>query len=379
MIKICSSNEEDYSELLYGTVYRIIMELTITPKDRENNLVIIEFCYNLKLKNSYGFYNIYFTKNKEVPFSCLCIKDKNLKLEVNEEFGKQEFTSESDSELFTFCQDRVLFALRDIRVKLDIKKELSQNLLSHFSEEEIKLINFSLNEKTIEPTNENLIFHKAIHRLKNQKDYIKIYDVIFCPFPEDKPGRGGEDGEEAVIIKKFKINNVLLNNTAEEEGNGKEGVYGTYYSAENYKSFNYDFRVNFGLFELDCESNSNLNYFQLYVGNLIDYFNLDYLSSFRYEIELNGHSIKFSNKNFKYEVKNDKIVFQGYLDKYNEEKFIELGKQENENFDINNIDKEDRDSEWKSMRINDLIPFSMELDGLEEAAGEEMAEEYDEE
>lgn len=167
------------------------MELTITPIDRENNLVIIEFCYNLKLKYSYGFYNISFTKNEEVPFSCLCIKDKNLKLEVSEKFEKQEFTSESDSELFTFCQDRVLFALRDIRVKLDIKKELSQNLLSHFSEEEIKLINFSLNEKTIEPRYENLIFHKAIHRLKNQKDYIKIYDVIFCPFPGDKSGCSG--------------------------------------------------------------------------------------------------------------------------------------------------------------------------------------------
>ena len=301
---------------------------------------------------------------------------------MSEKFDYQVFTTVSDTELFTFCKEWVQFPLRDIRVKLDIKKELSKNLLSVFSEEEIKLINFSLNEKTIGPKIDNLIFHKAIHRIRNNKDYIKIYYVVFCPFPsEGKTGCGDGDAEQPIIIKKFKINNILLNNTAEEEGEGNEnsdknkGIYGTYYSNENSKSFNCTFSENFGLYELDCESNSNLNYFILNCGDLIDYFKFGYLSSFRYEIELNGHSIKFSNENFKYEVKNDKIVFQGYLEKYNEEKFIELGKKTDENFDINEIDKEDRDYEWKSMRTKDLTPFSMRLDGVEGSSGEEGAEE----
>lgn len=40
----------------------------------------------------------------------------------------------------------------------------------------------------------------------------------------------------------------------------------------------------------------------------------EYGSSFKYEIILNGNSVKFSDKNFKYKIKNDKIVFARYID-----------------------------------------------------------------
>ena len=119
MVKSCNSNEEIEKFSGNGNVYRIGIEFTISPQDIENNLVILEVCYSLKFKYSYGFYGIYFYEEENIPFSCLCIIDKNFKLESRE---TQEFTSVSDSEIFIFCQNYINFTLRDKRIKLDIIK-----------------------------------------------------------------------------------------------------------------------------------------------------------------------------------------------------------------------------------------------------------------
>ena len=84
-------------------------------------------------------------------------------------------------------------------------------------------------------------------------------------------------------------------------------------------------------------------------------------SSFKYEIILNGNKIKFSNPDFKYKIINDKITFDGYLDEYNEEKYIELEKKKNPEFEIYDVDERDRRFYWKNLRENDLIPDYMEL------------------
>ena len=374
MVKSCNSNEEVEKDSKYGKVYRIAIEFTITPQDIENNLVLLEVCYSLKFKYSYGFYGIYFYEEEEnIPFSCLCIIDKNFKLESRE---RQEFTSVSDSEIFIFCQKVINFTLRDKRIKLDIKKEISQNLLSPFSEEEIKLMNFALSEMSIGSDDYNLIFHKALHNITDSKDYIKIYYVVFCPCPSgDRSGQGQGGGEEPIIIKKFKINNILLKNTAEDEENKNsdknKGIYGTYYSNKESKCFEYNFLGNFGVYELDCESTSNC-FFRCDCSDLIDNLYFGTLSPFKYEIKLNGHTnLKFVDEKFKYEVKNDKIVLQGYIEKYSEEKFIELKKKEDENFDINEMEKVEKYFEWKSAKKRGLIPYYMKLDGIEEAEGEE--------
>ena len=72
--------------------------------------------------------------------------------------------------------------MRDKRIKLNIKNELSEKLLSKFSDEEIEQINFSLNEMEIEFGTDNLIYHKIIHNIKNRKDFIKMYYIVFFPY-----------------------------------------------------------------------------------------------------------------------------------------------------------------------------------------------------
>ena len=85
--------------------------------------------------------------------------------------------------------------------------------MSKFSPEEIKQINFSLNTIEYKYDFRYLIYHKVIHNIKNNKDYIKIYYVEFYPH---NPNRGASYGipldtsPQPIIIKKLKINNLLV-------------------------------------------------------------------------------------------------------------------------------------------------------------------------
>ena len=358
--------QEDY--------FKTFIEFTTTEKDIENNLIILEVCYNLKFKYSYGFYYLRFSEQNNVPFSISCIIDKNLKLMLSDKYVKQEFTSISDSELYIFGQESSHFTLRDKTIKLDIKKELSKDLLSPFSEEEIQLMNHSLNEMVIEPREDNMIYHKVIHKVKYGMDDIRIFYVTFCPFAGKKILNGisaESDDEKSIIVNKLKINNILLKNTAEEkEVDSKKNIYGTYYSDKDNFYVNYDFRGNFAVFELECENNQNLNFIELNCSELISWFTLEYESSFKYEIILNDNNITFSEPNFKNKIKDGKIVTKGYIERYNEQKFIELRKKNDPDFDINKIDKEYRDYEWRKMKRNDLISSFMYL-AKEASAGEE--------
>ena len=173
----------------------------------------------------------------------------------------------------------------------------------------------------------------------------------------------GEDGQELIIIKEFKINGIKVKKGEEAEDNieNKFGYYGYFISDEYQHKFEHSFRNTFSICELDCESNENINYFLLDFTNFISGFNFDFGSSFSYEILLNGNSIKFSDKNFKYQIKNDKIIFDGYLDDYDEQKYIEIAKKTDKPKYYLELSNEDRLSEWKYMRKDDLIPYKMEL------------------
>ena len=58
-----------------------------------------------------------------------------------------------------------------------------------------------------------------------------------------------------------------------------------------------------------------MNYFQFNCNQLggVDK-NVIYGASYKYEIILNGHSIKFSNPDLEYSVENGKIILEGYID-----------------------------------------------------------------
>ena len=137
----------------------------------------------------------------------------------------------------------------------------------------------------------------------------------------------GKDNKEPIIIKEFKINNKLLKN--KEEDNASENSYEKYCyytSDENHIRFRLQFKETFSVCESTCESNEKVDYFKLNFCSFITLF-FELGSTYYYEIILNGNSIKFSNENFKYQIIDDKIIFEGFLDEYDEKKYIELAKK----------------------------------------------------
>jgi len=360
----CTQERNDFFE--FGEIINLFIEFTVPQKDLEKNLIIIEACYNIKFKPFYGLYNIDFFQDcvpDSLSFSLFI--DENVKMAAS---CQKEFKKLSKNEYFIFNKDDIpSVQLRDKRVKIDIQNELSKELLSKFSSEEIKQINFSLNEMEIRVGWDNLIYHKAIHNIKNNKNYIKLYYVIFSPILTGKFGEGAEGRHcrEPIIIKKFTINNTLLNNASENPENNDENKYGYYISSSDELDFHYNFYETFALFELDCESNESVDFFKLDCSEFISGQYFKYGSSFKYEIILNGNKIKFSNDGFKYKINNDKITFEGYLDhnrdNYNEEEYIKMKKKENEDFDINDKSMDRRFYEWEYLRKDELIPFKMYL------------------
>ena len=137
--------------------------------------------------------------------------------------------------------------LRDKRIKINIEDVLKKELLSVFSKEEINQINFSLNEMDIKYEKDNLIYHKVIHDIKNNKDLIKLYYIIFHPHitPIRSKRSNSFENEQSVIIKDFRINNLKLvlydeeedydydrHKKYEDEKNPK--FIGSYFSNEDY-------------------------------------------------------------------------------------------------------------------------------------------------
>ena len=290
---------------------------------------------------------------------------------------KKSFTHISKSKLFSFKTEELQIIMRDKRVKLNIKNELSEKLLSKFSNEEIEQINFSLNEMEIEFGTDNLIYHKIIHNIKNRKDFIKMYYIVFFPYL----GRSFHDAQEdefdeelPIIIKKFTINNKLVKNAEhnsenyDDENNSEDHgkkVYGDYTSNTRKLKFDYRYSGIFQLFELDCESNENLKDFQLNCSSFVTPLYFKYKSSFKYEIILNGNSIKFSNKYFQYKIINDKIIIKGYLDccedNYDNQKYMEMAKRSNRKDYYMNLSKDERAGNYMWLRKEDLIPDKMNL------------------
>ena len=261
--------------------------------------------------------------------------------------------------------------------------------MSKFSPEDIKQINFSLNTIEYHYDYRHLIYHKVIHNIKDNKDYIKIYYVVYYPHNPsgDQGGISAIDSgsPQPIIIKKFTINDLLVKkNNADEYGNEyneneeekeEENVneeeiemYNNGYYVSNHNAIEFDLMTNeiWALYEFECESNENLDYFQL---NCDSFGNIDkktiYGGSYKYEIILNGHSIKFSNPDFKYSVKDDKIILEGFVDgneeNYDEKKFIELAKKYNREWYIDEKSFEDKMKYWAELRLNEFIPPTMKL------------------
>ena len=364
----CNKVEGDKNDENEGGSIKSNIELKVTQKDLKNNLIIIEANYNIKFKPYYGFYILNF-KTKDIPCSYSFIIDNNI---IVDKAYKEKFSEISNTKIYSFnSKEDISISFRDKRVKINIENELNKELLSNFTSEEITQINSSLNTMVIVLDRKNLIYQKAIHNIKDNKDNIKIYNIIFAssmvlPVPETEVVY---ERIQPIIVNKFKINNKLVkkedsdNDDKEEKSNDNEKIDGYFYSNNNRLDFYYDFTETFALYEFECESNENVEYFQLNCNSLLQlYYFFSYGSYFKYEIILNGNIIEFSNKDFKYKVKDDKIIIEGYLDNYNEGKYIALEKKENKKFDIRKVTTiERRDFRWKDLREKEMIPETMNI------------------
>ena len=359
-------------------------EIEISESDKEKNLITLEAGYKIELYNKYGIYYL--------RFDCRGDKEPINKSSFSYFFDnnylpchiyKELFDTISKNKLYSFNRDSISLTLKNKGIKINIEDELNPVFLSKFSPEEIKQINFSLNTIEYYYGQRHLIYQKVIHNIKDKKDYIKIYYIVFNPHIPSGDWAAAYcspcTAQEPIIIKRFTINNVLVEkekeNVNEDEPNeeNKEGIeiHGGYYISEPDKIdfYVWDQEI-WALYEFDCESNENLDYLQLQCntfGNVDEY--TIYGSSYKYEIILNGHSIKFSNPDLEYTVENDKIILEGYIDgnkdNFDEKKLVELAKKYDKEWYIEeywkNKSLEDKIKFWAKLRLNESLPEKMQL------------------
>ena len=361
-----------------GPHIKSILEIKVHQNDRENSIITIEIGYNLKYKKYFGLYHLSFgsfSNPKPATYSLIYDNQFTLNSVYND-----LFTEVSKSHLYIFnCKEYISLSLRDKRVRINIEDEFDRRFLSKFSDDEIEQINFSLNEMKIGYNDKNLIYQKAIHNIKNNKDYMKIYCLVFFPNLSSGSGHSYTEDEsiKPIIINRIRVNNILVkrkdideNTINGDEENSEEGdendepVDGYYISDNKKLILDYNYLGTFAVHEFECESNKNVNYFLLESSSDLNFF-LRYGCSYKYEIRLNGNNIKFSTNNFSYSVINDVITLKGYFnvdeDNYNEKEYIELAKREDPYFDINEIEKQYRPNYWRALKNKQLVPEKMSL------------------
>lgn len=167
-----------YSLFNFGSEIQINADLKLEKEDKEIKIFILEVCCQIIFQEYYGIYPIRFWSQQNTSFSF--IFDDNFIVQLG--YQRKYFSKISNTELYAFNQDNLIdITLRDKRKKINIENELSKELLSIFSEDEKKQINFSLNSMGIEYLRENLIYQKDIHKLVGNKDTLKIYYIVFFP------------------------------------------------------------------------------------------------------------------------------------------------------------------------------------------------------
>ena len=398
---VCKQNPEiEYASYLTS------LELVVSPQYKEKNLVTIETCYKVNLNERYGLYNFRFCmgyeEDEEKEKDDGSLKRASISFIFDDNYMpchiyKDNFDEISKYKLYSFNKNDMSLTMKDKRIKMNVENELDEEYLSKFSPDEIKQINESLNKIEYQYNFRHLIYQKVIHNIKNKKDYIKAYFLVFYPHPSGSCC-GSESppikNKQPILIKRFTINNLLVrkekkykgdyedeyegdNNeeesVSEEDPNeeiNEEGIDmfkgGYYLSSHHYMEFYLMFDELWGFYEFDCVSNEKLDYFQLNCDSLggVDT-NVVYGASYKYEIILNGHKIKFPNENLKYSVNNGKIILQGFIDgnkdNFDEKKFEQLAKKYGREWYLDENDEEYKIKHWAELRLNQFLPQTMKL------------------
>ena len=368
------------------------VEFEISQEDKEKKLVTMETGYNIKLSNKIYVHILYFDYSCEYPPRCTYsfILDDNYAVFHPNTEDFQEITKYTFYSFNFEDDDGISLKLKDKRNKINIENELDKKLLSNFSQEEIKQINISLNTIEYYNNQRHLIYQKVVHNIKEDgQDFIKIYDIIYFPhrqghasyyrdYPTIKP--------QEIIVKRFKVNNLLVPKKETygydeeimekyqvselEEDPNEEGYEpyekGFYISSHKILGFFPDFDGYFALYEFDCVSNERLDYLPFdcnYIGIIEK--SVVYGESYKYEVILNGHNVKFSNENLDYSVKNGRIVIQGMIDgckeNYDKKKYVELALKQKQYTFIEEKDEDTRMNNWAKLRRQEVIPKTMKI------------------
>ena len=368
-------------KLLYSEEdgYNLDIEFSLSEEDINKKLIIIENCYKIKFTPYYGFYpiqfgdeNTFYVHSTHQPNNSFSfIVDDNF-IYSSSSYSKTKFTKITKNEYYVFNKQAIQFALRDKRVKINIKNELNPEFLSKFSSDEIEQINFSLNEMILEYDVENLVYQKAIHDIFNYKDKLQVYYVVFCPHMSERNESVGccySEGQQYIIIKKVTINNLEVPNCEENKVEpGNNVFHGFYISNKNLRKPELRLDATFGFYELECESAFE-DYFQFAVHELLSH-SFEPGCSYKYILQSIGVKMKYINQypaitDYNCKKEDNKTIFVGYLDakeeNYNEKEYIEISKSRDENFDINTQDNDDRYNGWKMIQQSKCYPDEIEL------------------
>ena len=121
-------------------------DFIITQKDLEKNLILLEYSYNIDYEPNYGFHSFKFIEEDYdyTEKSMSLIYDDNFKVQYKD----KNYEELSKTKLFSFCMDsdKSKITLKDKRITLNIMNELSEELISVFSDAEIQQINNGISE-----------------------------------------------------------------------------------------------------------------------------------------------------------------------------------------------------------------------------------------
>ena len=399
---VCKQNlEREYASYLTS------LEFDVSPKYKEENLVTIETCYKVNLNERYGLYEFRFymgyEEEEEKEKEDGSLKRASVSFIFDDNYMpchiyKDYFDEISKYKLYSFNKNDMALTIKDKRIKIFIESELDEEYLSKFTPDEINQINESLNKIEYHYSFRHLIYQKVIHNIKDKKDYIKAYFIVFYPHQSGScigDGSSPIKNKQPILVKRFTINNLLVKkekkfkgyydeNEDEGDNNDEESVSeeepneeineedidmfenGYYLSSHKYMEFYLMFAGVWGFYEFDCVSNDKLNYFQFNCNQLggVDK-NVIYGASYKYEIILNGHKIKFPNENIKYTVNNGKIVLQGFIngnkDNFDEKKYAQLAHKYGREWYLEESYGNDKIQNWAELRLNQFLPQKMEL------------------
>ena len=350
---------------------KVYLKFKIPQNYKEKSLITLEIGYNIKFKyDDYGFALVEIVyRNDELKTGTFSLSFDDNYIFCDSQFGDEIKIWED--KVYAFDNEFLSFFLRNKEIKIDIEKEFDKQLLSIFSGDEIKQINQSLNMMKCHWHSLNLVYQKVIHDIKDKKDSIKIYDIVFNRHIGGYYVIFETKDKQPIIINQFKINNEVIKkkeydeNKDDNQQEEEKAIKGFYCSENNLIKYEYSFTNNLALFEFDCVSNENLDNLQINCNEIGHIDKVDsFGSSFRYEINLNGNKASFPKKDFNKFEKDGKIILEGMLDgnkqNFNKEKFNELS--DLYGYYIGDHDERVKMEMYNRMIYQDSIPETMKLE-----------------